>query len=494
MMFTPLWIAILAPILFMPIVYAIGRRIGKKVSWIALIPLAFSVVTFINFMPTISLGPIGEYFFWLPGLRFGLLLDGLSLPIVLTVAILSALIVIYSTAYMEHKVHEEYHEDNKKAYATYYALYLAYATSMMGVALSTNLFEFYFFFELMIIPSWALINIYGYGEREKIALTYLLWSIVGAVLFVTGALTAHAVLHSFEISDLAKLNGHPLSTFIVISMLLGFFIKMAAFGLHIWLPYAHTEAPTPISALLSPAMIGLAAYATVRILVPIQSAFQSIHWIVLIWAFVTMVYGGLMVLAQTDIKRLLAYSSMSQMGYLIIGIASNTPLGISGTMLHYVSHGLGKAALFLSAGAIMHQSGIRDIRSLGGLAGKMPISAVAFTIGVMNIAGIPPTIGFISKMMVFMGAINRGLVTSPLDLAVTFAALISTALTIGYTTWTIRRIFFGPTPEHLNNVKEAPITMTAPLIIISVLSVVLGIYPKVILDPLIQIVQVLVPG
>jgi len=493
-MFTPLWIAILAPILFMPIVYAIGRRIGKKVSWIALIPLAFSVVTFINFMPTISLGPIGEYFFWLPGLRFGLLLDGLSLPIVLTVAILSALIVIYSTAYMEHKVHEEYHEDNKKAYATYYALYLAYATSMMGVALSTNLFEFYFFFELMIIPSWALINIYGYGEREKIALTYLLWSIVGAVLFVTGALTAHAVLHSFEISDLAKLNGHPLSTFIVISMLLGFFIKMAAFGLHIWLPYAHTEAPTPISALLSPAMIGLAAYATVRILVPIQSAFQSIHWIVLIWAFVTMVYGGLMVLAQTDIKRLLAYSSMSQMGYLIIGIASNTPLGISGTMLHYVSHGLGKAALFLSAGAIMHQSGIRDIRSLGGLAGKMPISAVAFTIGVMNIAGIPPTIGFISKMMVFMGAINRGLVTSPLDLAVTFAALISTALTIGYTTWTIRRIFFGPTPEHLNNVKEAPITMTAPLIIISVLSVVLGIYPKVILDPLIQIVQVLVPG
>ena len=494
MMFTPLWIAILAPILFMPIVYAIGRRIGKKVSWIALIPLAFSVVTFINFMPTISLGPIGEYFFWLPELRFGLLLDGLSLPIVLTVAILSALIVIYSTAYMEHKVHEEYHEDNKKAYATYYALYLAYATSMMGVALSTNLFEFYFFFELMIIPSWALINIYGYGEREKIALTYLLWSIVGAVLFVTGALTAHAVLHSFEISDLAKLNGHPLSTFIVISMLLGFFIKMAAFGLHIWLPYAHTEAPTPISALLSPAMIGLAAYATVRILVPIQSAFQSIHWIVLIWAFVTMVYGGLMVLAQTDIKRLLAYSSMSQMGYLIIGIASNTPLGISGTMLHYVSHGLGKAALFLSAGAIMHQSGIRDIRSLGGLAGKMPISAVAFTIGVMNIAGIPPTIGFISKMMVFMGAINRGLVTSPLDLAVTFAALISTALTIGYTTWTIRRIFFGPTPEHLNNVKEAPITMTAPLIIISVLSVVLGIYPKFILDPLIQIVQVLVPG
>jgi NADH-quinone oxidoreductase subunit M len=155
---------------------------------------------------------------------------------------------------------------------------------------------------------------------------------------------------------------------------------------------------------------------------------------------------------------------------------------------------LGKAALFLSAGAIIHQSGIRDIRSLGGLAGKMPISAVAFTIGVMSIAGIPPTIGFISKSLVFMGSINRGLANSTIDLAVTLAALVSTALTIGYTTWTIRRIFFGPTPEHLENVTEAPLTMTVPLIIISVLSVVAGIYPKVILDLLFQIIKALVQG
>jgi NADH-quinone oxidoreductase subunit M len=241
MMYRSLWGAILAPILFMPIVYVIGRRIGKNVSWVAFIPLAYSVASFISFMPTVPLAPLGEYFFWLPEIRFGLLLDGLSLPIVLTVAILSAVIVIYSTPYMEHKVHEDYHEDNKKAYATYYALYLAYATSMMGVALSTNLFEFYLFFELMIIPSWALINIYGYGEREKIALTYLLWSIVGAVLFVTGALTAYATLHSFEISELGRLNGHPLSTFIVVTMLLGFFIKTAAFGLHIWRSYGFSS-------------------------------------------------------------------------------------------------------------------------------------------------------------------------------------------------------------------------------------------------------------
>ena len=358
-----IWGAVLAPAVFMPVVYFIGRRIGKRVGWIAFIPLVYCTIFFMSLMPGIITSPFGEYFTWIPAIRFGLLVDGLSLPIVLTVAVLSMIIVIYSIPYMEHKIHEDYKEDNKKAHATYYALYLSYACSMMGVVLSTNLFEFYLFFELMIIPSWALINIYGYGEREKIALMYLLWSIVGAVLFLTGALTAHATLHSFEISVLGKLSGNPLAMLVVSTMLVGFSIKMAAFGLHIWLPYAHAEAPTPISALLSPAMIGLAAYAVVRLLIPIHDAFTSASGLLLLWAIVTMVYGGLMVLAQNDIKRLLAYSSISQMGYLAVGIASQTTLGVSGAMLHYVSHGLGKAALFLSAGAIIYRSGIRDVRS-----------------------------------------------------------------------------------------------------------------------------------
>jgi NADH-quinone oxidoreductase subunit M len=289
-----------------------------------------------------------------------------------------------------------------------------------------------------------------------------------------------------------KLNGNPIATFVVVSMLLGFFIKMAMFGLHIWLPYAHAEAPTPISALLSPAMIGLAAYAVVRLLVPISSAFESAHWLMLFWAIVTMVYGGLMVLAQNDIKRLLAYSSISQMGYLLVGIASRTSLGVSGAMLHYVSHGLGKAVLFLTAGAIIHQSGTRDVRSMGGLAGKMPISSKCFVIGVMNIAGVPPTIGFLSKFLVFTGVFGGASNTSFFESVVALAALMATALTVAYSLWAIRRIFYGPLPENLKNVKEAPFIMTIPLIILSVLSVILGLVPQVILDPILQTVQELV--
>jgi NADH-quinone oxidoreductase subunit M len=160
-------------------------------------------------------------------------------------------------------------------------------------------------------------------------------------------------------------------------------------------------------------------------------------------------------------------------------------------MLHYVSHGLGKAALFLTAGTIIHQSGIRDVRSLGGLADRMPISAIAFIIGWMNIAGIPPTVGFISKLLVFTGVLKQGLHAS-LGLIVALAALIATVLTIAYALWTVRRIFYGPLSEHLKNVKEAPPIMTIPLIILNALSIVVGIYPGVILNPLLHAIHQLI--
>lgn len=491
-MYGLIWSAVIAPAAFMPIVYLAGRRMGKNTCWLAFIPLLYSSAFFMTLLFRASELPMSEYFYWLPEIRFGVMVDSLSLPIVFTVALLSAIIVIYSKPYMEHTIHEMYHGENNRAHATYYALYLAYAASMMGVVLSTNLFEFYFFFELMIIPSWALINIYGTGNRERIALMYLLWSIVGAVLFVTGALTTYATLHSFEISDMFLLQGSPRALLIVVTILLGFSIKMAMFGLHVWLPFAHAEAPTPISALLSPAMIGLAAYGVVRLLIPIHGVLDNAYLATLLWGLVTILYGGLMVLAQNDMKRLLAYSSISQMGYIFVGIVSTTTLGVAGAMLHYVSHGLGKAVLFLTVGAIMHQSGHRDIRSLGGLADRMPVSAIAFLIGCMNIAGVPPTVGFVSKLLVFTGAFGRGLEAPSTEFIVALIAIVSTSLTVAYTFWTVRRIFYGPLPEHLREVREAPLLMTVPIMILCLISILAGIYPGIVLDPLFKAIQGLV--
>jgi formate hydrogenlyase subunit 3/multisubunit Na+/H+ antiporter MnhD subunit len=201
-----------------------------------------------------------------------------------------------------------------------------------------------------------------------------------------------------------------------------------------------------------------------------------------------MIYGGMMVLAQNDIKRLLAYSSMSQMGYLFIGLASGTALGVSGSLMHYVSHGLGKAALFLSVGAVMHQTGKRDLRQLGGLADRMPITALVFLIGAMNIAGIPPTVGFISKLMIFTGAFGPGLSGNSSEMVLALVAILSTAMTVGYTTWAMRRIFYGPLPEELGEVDEASPLMIIPMVLLCLFSIVLGIVPGPILDPIFELI------
>jgi len=487
-----LWLAVLLPFIAMPVVYLLGRSMGKNTSWIALLPLLYSTVYLGSLQMNIADTPVGDYIEWLPGIDFGLYADGLSNPIALLIALLSVIMLLFSNLEMAQNILKQYGGENNKAYATFYAVYLGYVGGMLGVVLSTSLFEFYFFFELMIIPSYLLINAYGSGEKEKIALSYLLWSIVGAVLFVTGALAAYALTGSFELSDLALLTGSPYAGMVVILMLLGFGVKLAMFGLHLWQPAAYANAPTSISALLSPAMSGLAAYSIARMLIPITGTLQSYYMLTLAWGLVTMIYGGLMVMSETDIKRLLAYSSMSQMGYMFIGVVSCTTLGVTGSMLHYISHGFGKAALFLCMGAIIYRTGIRDIRELGGLAARMPVTATVFFIGALNLAGIPPTIGYPSKMMIFLGAFGPGVEILSADFYVALVALISTALTVGYTTWTMRRVFFGPLPEHLADVEEAPTMMLLAMVLLIAFSVVLGIYPRPIIDPLMEAVAGLI--
>lgn len=492
----PLLQTLVVPAVFVPIVYAIGRGVGKRVGWLTFLALAYGLAL----LSLVALGvlrtgePCLEEWDWAPvaALRFGLLADGLSLPIVLTVAFLCTIDAVYSIRYMEHRIHEEYHRENRAAHATYYALYLLYAIGMMGTVLATNLIEFYLFFELMLVPSWALINSYGYGERERIGMMYFLWTHVGAVIMLSGILTAFVHTGSLEIADMGRLAGTPVARWVVVAMLVGFFVKMAVFGLHIWLPYAHAEAPTPISALLSPAMIGIAAYAITRILVlPLSSVVRALSTYLEIWALVTMVYGGLMALAQDDIKRLLAYSSISQMGYIFLGLSSVTSLGLTGSMFHYVSHGTAKFILFAVAGVLICQAGVRSIRRLGGLADRMPVTALAFILGFLGIAGAPPLNGFQSKWLLFVGFFDKALHGSTLDLVVGLLALISTSITVGYALWTIRRVFFGPLPEHLKEVKEAPPIMTVPLLVSAVVSVVLGVYPRLVTDLLIPVLRAL---
>jgi len=488
-----LWLTMGIMALFVPVAYISGRKIGKQTSWVVLLPLVCAALIFLSFIPKVTAGlSISEFFVWIPGVRFGLLVDGLSLSVALTIAILLTAILLYSIPYMERRIGND-HGGGKRAYATYYALYLLYGIGMIGVAFSTNLFEFFLFYELMIVPIWAIINAYGYFEREKNALVFFLWMEASALLLLAGILIAYARVGNFEISQLTLLNGDAWAIWITIFMLAGLLIKMAIVGLHPWLPGTYAEAPAPISAALG-VCTGLGTYGIVRLLTPLHSALFSVSGWLEFLALMTIAYGGVMALVQNDIKRLLAYSSISQMGYLLFGIASYTTIGMAGSMFHYLSHGLAKAILFSVAGAIIYRTGIRDIRRLRGLASRMPISATVFTIGFIVIAGVPPTVGFMSKWLIFAGGFQRGLNSSSIELTLAFAAMITTLLTIAYGFFAIRGIFYGHLPARLKNVKEAPKMMTIPLLILSVLSILLCIYPGIILDPLMQVINSLIAG
>jgi len=477
-------LALAIPLLAVAVTYFVGKMMGKNVGWL----VAASLVVSLALLAGVALGitdgsAYREVYTWAPqvGLGFTLLADGLSIWVLLTINILCLAITVYSMPYMEHRFHEWEHETKgNDAYASYFALYLLYTVGMLGTVMSTNLIQFYLFYELMLIPSWLLINNYGYGDREKIGMIYFMWTTLGAVILLAGILAAYAITGSFEISSLTRLIGVSNAGWIAMAMLFAFFTKMAVFGLHTWLPFAHAEAPTPISALLSPAMIGIGAYASLRlVIIPMTPVFQTFSWVFTLWALVTMIYGGMMALTQDDIKRFLAYSSISQMGYIFLGLASVTPNGEVGAMFHYVSHGFGKAILFLVAGVLISQTGTRSIKKMGGLADKMPWTAVMAVIGFLTIGGVPPTMGFMSKFFIFAGVFNNGLATPEL-VWTGIVGIIMTVLTIGYAFWTIRRVFYGPLPGHLKNVKEAPLTMLLPIVVFAVLVILLGIWPTLI--------------
>jgi NADH-quinone oxidoreductase subunit M len=463
--------------MIVPVVWVLSRRFGAHVGWIAAIPLAISTLVA---MLSGWLGIVVEAFRWEPIGYFGFRADGLSIPILFTVSLLCSVVAVYSMPYMAHRLGKE-----SKEYGLYFALYLLYSTGMIGAVLATNLIEFYLFFELMLIPSYFLIARWGYGDRDRISFMYFMWTHVGALALLAGILTLWVVSGTFDLSALSSaVIPKPYRFWITIMILAGLLVKMAAFGVHVWLPQVHAEAPTPISALLSPAMIGIGGYAIVRILMTISpELIGAVSFQLSIWALITMVYGALMALAQDDIKRLMAYSSISQMGYILLGIASVQIDGVSGSMLHYLSHGMGKGILFMVAGIIIVQAHeTRSISKLGGLARKMPVTASAALIGFLTILGVPPTSGFVSEFLIFFGLINSAM--HPIILSkviVAIGAVVSTALTAGYTLWTMKRVFFGPVPAELAEVREAPLTMTVPLIVLAAIAVLVGIFP----DPVI---------
>jgi proton-translocating NADH-quinone oxidoreductase chain M len=529
-----LMVATFMPLILSPVVYFLGKRMGINITtWLTFGILAISTVLVI--IPSIGLGSGGSYqevFDWSQLGHFGLKLDGLSIPFAITIYLLSTIVVIYSKPYMKRKILLQYEQvksssnlemndaesdlysnkdgkslsslilsTDQKSYldsqmGLYYSLYLVFAMGMLGTVLATNLFEFYVFFELMLVPSFFLIAFFGYGNRKRTSLMFFFWAHVGAVILLLGLMAMGFLTGGFDY-DTVKANVSQIPqawiAVIVAALVIGFGVKLAAFIVHIWLPDTYTDAPTPISVLISSAMTGIGAYGLIRIWIELLSGpgnYTDYSIYISIWGVATMIYGGAMALMQKDIKRVLAYSSISSMGYLLFGIGSESVLGISGAIFMYVTHALGKGLLFMMAGSIILQTGTRNMDKLGGLGGKMPYTAVFAMIGGLTIIGVPITSGFMSEWVLFNGALQNAVVSWSSIKAVLFAlAITTTILTSAYILWIYKRIFYGITPETLKNVRDSSKYVLVTMGILASLTLILGLYPDLFYKPIIGYVE-----
>jgi NADH-quinone oxidoreductase subunit M len=253
-----------------------------------------------------------------------------------------------------------------------------------------------------------------------------------------------------------------------------------------WLPSSEAEPPSSFAPIMA-TVVGVGNYVVARLLVQyMPTVFQAFSVPFMIVALLTMIFGGAMTLVQDDVKYLFAWSTMSQNAYSLLGIGSLTVLGVSGGLFYFVSHILGKCILFSVAGILLVRTGTRDIKQMGGLASKMPLTATLCLLGGLILSAVPPTSGFQAEWIMFAGIFYQGAFGVTVNLAIAVLGIIATALTVAYTFWPVRRIFFGPLPASLQGVVEAPWAMIVPLFALAAISTLLGIYPDVVTKMLVN--------
>lgn len=521
------------PLILSPVAFFLGKLKGINiVTWFSFSVLAIS--TLLILIPSLNLGSGNSYqevFNWSQLGHFGLKLDGLSIPFAISIYLLSTVVALYSKPYMIRKILHQYSEihnynsglnnevktegymgslssvsltKDQKSYLNsqfglYFSLYLAFSMGMIGTVLATNLFEFYVFFELMLVPSFFLIAFFGYEKRRRVSLMFFFWAHVGAVVLLLGLLAMGFFTGGFDYNvvkeNISKIPSAWI-TLIVFALVIGFGVKLGAFIVHIWLPETYTQAPTPITVIISSVMTGIGAYGLIRLWLELLAGHYADYSIyVNLWGLITMIYGGAMALMQNDIKKVLAYSSISSMGYLLFGIGSESILGISGAIMMFVTHALGKALLFMMVGSVILQTGTRDINKLSGLGGKMPYTAVLTMIGGLTIIGVPITSGFMSEWVLFNGALQSAVFDSNTVRVISFAlAIIATILTSAYILWLYKRIFYGSVPETLKNVRDSSRYVLVTMGVLAAFTLILGLYPDLFYKPIIGYMENLYNG
>lgn len=421
---------------------------------------------------------------------FGFFINDLNLAFVITILAVTITSSLYSTRYMEERFRELGVKEN---WGAYYGLFSLFAISMIDVVISTNLIELYLFLEVSLVTSFLLILLYGYGNKRRISVMYFIWTHIGTVLLLASILTLIFVgpYHSADIYNpqgaFVTYPAQGILEAVFIVAVFGMMIKAAMFLFNTWLPYAHGEAPTPISVLLSPNTVGLGVF----VIILYFYLFPSMNFISPLfvgWAIITMIYGGIMATTQRDFKKFLAYSSVSQMGYMMLGASlafqaglSNQvyplPLGILASVFFYASHGLGKAIMFMSAGASITEYKTRDIQELGGLFSSSPLYSTLSFLGLLNLLGLPPTIGVISEILLLLEAGKVGIVAGEgYFLGVLLGLFVAIGISSAYTTYLFKRVYGGEGKRHS---IDGVVDYILPMGILAVVSILLFLYPSI---------------
>src|SRR6478752_4576214 len=410
--------------------------------------------------------------------RYHVGIDGISLPLLLLSMFVTVLCVIYSWNHFP----EPY---NPKAFL---ALILLLEVGMNGTFLAEDLILFFIFFEIVLLPMFFMIGVWGGPNREYASIKFFLFTLFGSALMLLGFLALFFLQGTFQIPALTALSGRGIvgvtQNLIFASLFLGFAIKVPMFPFHTWLPDAHTEAPTVGSVLLAAILLKLGTYGFIRIALPIlpKAAHDWAPWIGLL-AVIGIIYGALCCLAQTDMKRLIAFSSVAHMGFVMLGIATLTSFGINAAVFGMVAHGLITGMLFFIAGSVQHTYGTRQMSRLGGLLKQAPKMGWILGFCAMASLGLPGLAGFWGEFPAVLSAYNPapGLSDAVFRTFMVVAA-IGTVLAAGYLLWMYQRVAFGePKPEfadaHIHDVSPIEWIAWTPMLIFIV---VLGVYPDII--------------
>ncbi len=420
-----------------------------------------------------------EHLKWIPAfnIEYFIGLDGLSFPMFWLTTLLSFLAVFASW-------------NIDKAQKGYFALFLLLTTSMLGVFVSLDFFLFYVFWEVMLLPMYFLIGIWGGPRREYAAIKFFIYTLVGSVLMLIAMLALYFNVsdpetgaHTFNMLHMMNQANHSawmgifdVRFWLYIALFIGFAIKVPIFPFHTWLPDAHVEAPTAISVILAGILLKMGTYGLLRISYPIfPDMAKYTSYALATLGVINILYGAFVAMAQTDLKKLVAYSSVSHMGFVLLGMAVFTEAGINGAVFQMFSHGIITAMLFLSVGVIYDRAHHREINGFGGLGMKMPLYTGIASLAFFAALGLPGMTGFIAEALVFIGSFS-------VYRLLTILAAAGIIITAGYVLWTVQRVFLGKLNPKYENIEDINGRELFTLIPLGILTIILGIYPMPVLN------------